>query len=1403
MFEPERFGKYLLLDKIATGGMAEVYKAKSYGVMGFEKLLVIKKILPHLSRNREFVSMFINEAKVSVSLNHANIVQVYDLGVVGTDYYIAMEYIHGPDLMRTARRAIKRRRPLPIPLTCFIVSEMARGLDYAHNLKDPSGRPLNVVHRDISPHNVLLSYEGDVKLVDFGIAQVGKDLSGGDRVAAGKYAYMSPEHLGVAPVDPRSDIYSTGIVLFELSTGMRLYAGMSVEQKRQAILEGTVPKPSTVNPGIDPALEQIIFTALARDPQFRYQSALDLQEALIGFLFESGNRVSRIDLSSFLKEIYQEEYQQDTAAGSVINNFEPEFDRLAGSQPSSPSMRTGDTSRELSQFTSGSLGSMAPRRRWTARQRGATNASQAPAVEPPRRRRPRPASREVSETSALSGTPSLDSGTLEAADVPRLERLAEGERREVYVLAADVVGFDAISENLDEEDLLRFNYRYLRGLVQTVRRYKGALDRFYNDRFLVFWGLARSGEHDLDLCLDCAQALADLGERFRFGRGLRVDLCVGIHRGTLVAGRKGRRLRRFVPLGDTLKLAMRLGEAAEPGQVLVSDRVASQAAEQRLFDVQSPLHIKGRRGPVRVHLLGGKREIVRDAVPSGRWIQRGDELERLDAVLRRVADAETICLVIRAEPGAGKTRFLQEILRRSREEGFRFLLGRGRFHRGREPLRPIADVVRQLVGIDGGAPEQAVRDALTDFGNQRGLDDVDVHLLGALLGVQFPASPIRYLAGDQRNADLLRLLARLLRDAALRQPMVMAFQAIDATDRLTVEFLRLLRESTIDAPLLLVMTAVAETDIPRRREGAPVEEIVLPGWGSAEIDRYTREFLDVDEAPERLVEFLQETSDGNALYVKELLRALTREEIVRVGEDGRVTVEEPLRRSSVPDTVQDLVASRLDALERSQRLVIEVASVVGRTFSLAVIARAMNADVGSIEKAIDDLAGTDLLRPRRADQGGDSCQFRNPLTWEVTYRGIIAARRKELHARVGEAIEALFPDDRDHLEVLTEHFKKAGMSLRAARYAERAGLQRRQSGYVQDATRCFQQAVLLLRGAGDEADDRTAGRMLSDVYARLGDLALEGGDAREARRQANMALDYAADADADPQEARALMILVRVEEALGHDGQATAYRARLSELLEVLPEGDLRQELRITAAEWAKRDGRLEEAATLLQEARSRARESGDEAQEVAVLCEQGEIHLRSGSADDARDLLMEALRLGRRGGQRGVLGRLLCLIGDAERRRRDLDASLTSYERAYRLYKGLDDREGMASCLLQLGDVHMRLNDHSRAARYLRRSMTMAEELGWNVGQARNDVAIGHLRCVRGTGTQGAAQIERGIAAARELGDLETVSRGSALLARCKRRMGDVDTAESLEEQARAIAQRIGYPSLMATIPD
>ena len=309
---PAHFGKYLLVHQLGLGGMAELFLAKQSGLKGFEKLLAIKKILPHLTQDPEFVSMFVNEAKLAALLTHQHIVQIFDLGHVDGAYYIAMEYVMGKDVRSLVGKIRAQGGRLPVDDALLIVSQVASGLDYAHRKKDLSGRDLNIVHRDVSPQNILVSYEGEVKLVDFGIAKAagtGQETRTG--ILKGKLAYMSPEQAGGRSIDRRSDVFSLGIVLYELLTGRRLFKGDSDLSTLEQVRTAQIEPPRRFDPTIPEALEAVVLKALAREPEQRYHTASEFQAALERIMTDRGQGFSSLHLAQYLGTVFGDEMRVD------------------------------------------------------------------------------------------------------------------------------------------------------------------------------------------------------------------------------------------------------------------------------------------------------------------------------------------------------------------------------------------------------------------------------------------------------------------------------------------------------------------------------------------------------------------------------------------------------------------------------------------------------------------------------------------------------------------------------------------------------------------------------------------------------------------------------------------------------------------------------------------------------------------------------------------------------------------------------------------------------------------------------------------------------------------------------------------------------------------------------------
>ena len=305
MNKPIPFGKYYLLERINVGGMAEVFKAKTVGVEGFERIVALKRILPSIAEDEEFITMFIDEAKIAVQLQHANIAQIFDLGKVDDSYFIALEYVNGRDLRGIFDDVRKQGQIMPMPQVCYVIMQLCEGLDYAHNKRDAQGRDLNLVHRDVSPQNVLVGYEGEVKLIDFGIAKAaGKASKTQAGILKGKFGYMSPEQVRGLPIDRRSDIFALGIVLYEMLTGERLFIGESDFSTLEKVRNVEIVPPSSLNSEVPDKLERIVLKALEKNVEDRYQNAIDLHDDLQLFLHSIGQFSSRKDLSAWMKRTF-------------------------------------------------------------------------------------------------------------------------------------------------------------------------------------------------------------------------------------------------------------------------------------------------------------------------------------------------------------------------------------------------------------------------------------------------------------------------------------------------------------------------------------------------------------------------------------------------------------------------------------------------------------------------------------------------------------------------------------------------------------------------------------------------------------------------------------------------------------------------------------------------------------------------------------------------------------------------------------------------------------------------------------------------------------------------------------------------------------------------------------------
>ncbi len=320
--EPVVFGDYLLLGLVARGGMAEVYRARPRS--GEQKLLAIKVMRPKLAKEARFVDMFNREGQLAMLLRNRSIVNTIEVGKIEGRHYIAMEYIGGRDLTQLLRRCQETGKRIPVPHAVYIASRMAEGLDFAHQLTGPDNRPLNIVNRDVSPSNVRISYDGEVKLLDFGIAQALMKFTSEIGVLKGKFSYMSPEQIRGMPLDARTDVFSSGIILHEMLTTEKLFRGDTEFALMEKVRKAEIEPPSKFDRRVTPELDEIVFKALARDVGDRFQSAAEYGESLNKLL--EGYRFDPRELQQFMRQMFRQEYAKERQNTEAALNAAPNED---------------------------------------------------------------------------------------------------------------------------------------------------------------------------------------------------------------------------------------------------------------------------------------------------------------------------------------------------------------------------------------------------------------------------------------------------------------------------------------------------------------------------------------------------------------------------------------------------------------------------------------------------------------------------------------------------------------------------------------------------------------------------------------------------------------------------------------------------------------------------------------------------------------------------------------------------------------------------------------------------------------------------------------------------------------------------------------------------------------------
>jgi serine/threonine protein kinase/predicted ATPase len=823
---PARLGRYRLLEHLASGGMADVFRAKSVGIAGFEKILAIKLIRPNIAQEPRFIRSFIDEARIAVSLNHRNIVQVFDFGKAEHRLYLAMELIEGIDLRAALVAAEDTGYGIPLPIACYIVADLAAGLDYAHRKVDAEGRSLGIVHCDVSPHNVMLSDEGFIKILDFGVARAHFALTPEERRLRGKPRYMAPEQtLGDTPT-PATDAFALGIIAWELFTGLRLFEGEDLAAVLGAVRRADAPPVHRLNPDVPRYLSEAIAAALAREPADRIGT---------GELSELAGRASR---------------ELATVASSRAL-----ADWLALIKPA-PAPRAQTSSPDVVE-TPDETGTSAAFADDESRQLTRTNLVIAPVTSEGEVA----AEVEHDERGPEPGTSGELPVAVGSGDLPRpIADLLLRERRHVVATCALLDGGDR--ELRAELARLLAELAYKRGAVVQDQS---------PDEVVCVFGLEVAGEDDvasaMQYCLDASELTREAGR-------LELDLRLGSRVG-IVAQRRGDAIHIR---GSGLDDARALAGGARPGRPLLSGGAGRLASAHYTFRELPARRHRSRR--LRAFELVGPRSFADRArvftERRGHFIGREAELAELEDLLARTREQDRrLVAAVRGPGGVGKSRLVAEFV--SRHPEARLVAVAATQAGSQAPFSVVTELIQVAVGLPAGRGEEArgqLSRRLRGLLEGAGVPQPDID---RCIGTFEEAMELRdgaLLRAVQTSADVRERVAAAIRRLRAAAPVALAITAIENiqwADFASLDVLIRVAAKPVTGAELVVMTTRPGAEIHGVAEH--LEAIIdIDELPAAERDALIRDRLESDD--EETIGLVGARAGGNPLLIEEVCTAV-------------------------------------------------------------------------------------------------------------------------------------------------------------------------------------------------------------------------------------------------------------------------------------------------------------------------------------------------------------------------------------------------------------------------------------------------------------------------------------------------------------------------------------------------
>jgi serine/threonine protein kinase/tetratricopeptide (TPR) repeat protein len=1425
----EQFGKYTLVRKIGTGGMAEVFLARTTVAQGLHKTLVIKKIHTAYARSRQFVTMFVDEAKIALGLNHPNIIQVFDFGAVGDTFFLAMEHVDGLDLLRLLQEAARARLRLPYGLSAYIVQQVAKGLDYAHRKTDEFGQPLGIVHRDISPQNVLLSWDGAVKIVDFGIARA-RDVHEEQGVIKGKFAYMSPEQARGDAVDCRSDVFAAGIVLYELVCARPLFHGKGKEAL-EMVKSGAIPRPRDFAPELPESFERIILKALAFHRDDRFQTARDLQHELGRYLLEWGSKTGQLIESGSVAQQLAQLVPADQRA------LAPRPPAEGAPRSAAPDVVVAEGSAPVS------VGTDAPAR-----------------------------SIESSADKSAAIVRAHDSAAIPAvSDSIATERPRDmRERKYVYVLEGVLRGLAALERRLGMTGAARLVNEFYKVARDVAFKHDALLDQprlaaegkeipagdlagsapgSAEATVRVVVGLPIATEDDAGRAIELALALVDALDGIGSDVEPELRLAMAVQRGVALVKRGEGKQLSFEIEDATAAFAHKLARQARGAEILVGGRVFRAARAEWTFEPLAAIDLHDVDGATaqgskaqavdedtdvgvkraRVFRLRGPKDRESRMRDRRSALASGAQLHGREIELKALRDAWRDVLVTRrkrqilivGDAGVGKRTLVRAFLEGVRPGEALIIRTTARVGTAMTPYGVIADLARDLLGLaEDAEPHEVERrllrvlpliypeaGAASATPSPRAGDDSSaeartaLQIFGMLLGTRGQASGAQVDA-ETRRQTLMKVLTRIEQKLEGDKPVIIVGEDVHWADQDSQELFTALLQVETARPIFGLLTSRPDARVLKLakelgRQIVHLDELT----DAARRDLLAERFVPGHDIAE-LADQIAARAGGNAFFIQELVDTLVERGIVVADRDDG---EYPgllrwIRRDApihVPSSIEDLILTRIDALPQAERESLVHASVLGRHISAAVLSGLLGRPV---RLELDELLRRGLLSPVDGEY-----RFKNDMTMTVAYGLVPPENRVEMHRAVaariaGAANYRLGQDD----ALIARHLELAGDAVPAAdRYLRAAGHAVELGGNT-DAFRQLARALKLLP-EHDHERRFSAHRLREEILRRLAKRPQQLRELHAMRKEAEALADASRLATAHCALAQFYIEVGKAPAALRAVAPALQYAREAGDVL-----GEA-EALRLRAA-LARLVGNADESLRLVEQALELVDAAGKATgtspggkiatpvlvARATILNQRGTTLWNIGKLEQSIESYAEALVIYRALGMAREEARALNNMGIIFAALGEYEEALAHYKSALKIDQALGERSGLALKLANIGQCYLDVGDRERAESYLSRALKIAQQTGDMSAAADAAVTWGQTKLQRGDRAGALALFELGLAVATENRDRYHEVRARQYIAFAHLSAGDpaepaLEMLRSATEWARKMPMMVG----------